>query len=211
MILRPIVIAAIAALLILVGTIVYFIKSTRPKKQVLLLRPRDKRGIEVPIERESDTIIECKDIDGVARRFVKAGGAWTFTIGRRIVTRFLALEGTAYTAILKNKNKVEVPIYEALQGLWGKKFYNEIPKNKRTALEKSRWGLTVEVEPIPLDEKMKAISPDIVDMSLEANVLERFAGKLKVPKSQNIYNFIMGAVAGALIVFLAATQGWIII
>lgn len=202
---------AIIVLLIVIGIGAYLIYTNRPIKQVLLLRPRDKRGMQIPIVRETDSTLECKKVGDVARRFIKAGCAWTFVIGRQVTTRFFGMEGTAYTAIIKNKEEEKVSLEEALRSLWGDKFYEDVPEKQKSIIEKHKWGLTVEVEPIEEGDDMISIASDIVQDASDSIILDKLAGAQKTSTTSQIYQFLMGAVTGALLVFFAATQGWILI
>ncbi len=202
---------AIITLIVVICVAGYILYSIRPIKQILLLRPRDKRGVQVPVVKETDATLECKEIGGVARTFIKAGCAWTFTIGRQVVTRFLGIEGTGYTAIIRNKIKETVSLEEALRSIWGSKFYDAVPVRQRNIVEKHKWGLTVEVEPIPVDDLMRQIPSDVIDEASENIILERFAGKMKTSATTQIYQFAMGAITGALLIFVAVTQGWLLI
>jgi len=94
-----------------------FILSKKPSKEVLLLRPRDKRGLKIPVVKETDIGLICKTIKGIARRYIKMGCAWTFTMGGKVVTRFFGIEGTGYTAIVKGGTKVRVSLEEAVRDL----------------------------------------------------------------------------------------------
>ena len=75
----------------------YLLKRMRPRREVLYLRERDRRGQRLGITEETATSLLCKTKRGLDKRFFKYGGSYVFNEGGKMVTRFLAKEGTAYT------------------------------------------------------------------------------------------------------------------
>ena len=80
---------------VLVGLYVV-IKKTRPRREVMYLRERDRRGQRLSISEETATAASCRARKGIDKRFFKFAGAYTFNEGG-MVTRFFGKEGTAYT------------------------------------------------------------------------------------------------------------------
>lgn len=208
--LSPIVIFAIMVAIVILCLVAYLIISRRPTKEVLLLRPRDKRGLVVPIAQETDLGLICKKTGGIMRRFLKAGCAWTFTIRGKVVTRFIGLEGTAYTAILKGKEIVNISLEEALRIVWDDDFYDKIPPERKEAVEKDKWGITIEVSPIVEEEEgLIPMSSDDLHDADDDVVLSKIAKGANPSAKREIYQFAMGAIAGGFLVYLSVMQGWL--
>ena len=80
---------------VLIGLYVV-IKKTRPRREVMYLRERDRRGQRLSITAETATAASCRARKGIDKRFFKYAGSYTFNEGG-MVTRFFSKEGTAYT------------------------------------------------------------------------------------------------------------------
>ena len=120
----------------------------KPVKKVELLRPRDRRGQTLTVNRETDLGVECKKSGDFIYRFIKAGPSWVFNQGGRQITKFFGIEGTAYTGIPKGDDITLSSISELLRFIWGDKFYDAIPSKQKDAVEKDKWGITINVEKI---------------------------------------------------------------
>jgi len=189
--------------------VAYYFKKVKgegvgSKKTVLLLRPRDKRGVEIPVIRETDRILECSKLGGVSRRYLKNGPGWTF----KNKTIFLAEEGIAYTAVVKGKN-ANIPLSEALKSLFGEKAYSEMPKPLRETVEKHQFGVTVDIQGKPEDADLPSLSPEAVNDSRYEVVLNFLVKSLKAKGKFEWIPPLAGAAIGFLIAYLAANQGWI--
>jgi len=91
----------------MVSTLYFFIQRTRPIREILYVRERDRRGRRLLIKYETAKTIEVRVRGLPPMRFFKMGGAYVFHEGGRMVTRYFGKEGTAYTWILeKGKYKV---------------------------------------------------------------------------------------------------------
>lgn len=204
----PVGLFAIAVVLAATGAAAYIIISRRPTKEVLLLRPRDKRGLTIPVALESDIGLTCKKTEGIVRRFLKAGPSWTFASKTKVVTRFLGLEGTAYTVAIKGNEMTQVSLEDTLRLLWGDK-YNKLPEDLKDPIEKDKVGVTIGVQPIEEQEEMIPMSSDDLHDAGDGVVLEKLAAGAQPSKKMEIYQFIMGAIAGAFIMYLSVMQGWL--
>ena len=103
--------------------------------QVLKFIPSDHRFIELDIEEETAVSLECKKKKGFPlQRFFKYHPGFTGLAGRIIkkpVTKFLAIEGTAYTwKIEEGVNKLLGNLNDAVRSIWGEEFYSHVNKFK---------------------------------------------------------------------------------
>lgn len=208
--LTPIGMLAVLVLISILVLVAYMLYSRRPITEVLLLRPRDKRGLTVPVVLESDIGLTCKKTGGIVRRFIKAGCSWTFASKTKVVTRFLGLEGTAYSAIVRGQKQIKLSLEQVLRLAWDDDFYERLPPERKKPIEKDKWGITIEVEPVKEEgEELVKISSDDVHDAAETVILDKISKAQKSSKKMEVYQFIMGAIAGAFIMYLAVMQGWL--
>jgi len=194
------------ALISLIGGYLFIeLYKKMPSKEVLLLRPRDMRGLHVPVTKETDIGLTCKKVKGVPRAFLKAGPAWTFAKGGKITTRFLGIEGTAYTAVVKSGKKIISTLAETVHLLWGDDFYSKIPKKQKDQIEKTKWGVTVEVEKVRKDDDTRSTD---IHQDDDETVLSAIAKVQKSTKKAEIYQFLIGLAIGLLGMYLIIGQGW---
>ena len=192
------------------SSIFYVIIFIKPTKKVLLLRPRDRRGKSLSVTQETDLGLVCKASKGVTHRFIKVGPSWVFHEAGRMITRFLGLEGTAYTAIVKGDELVNVSIKDFLIFLWDEAFYDAIPKVQRDKVETDVIGVTIRVQKI--DEEETGLNPLTADDINDENdniVLSKIAEPQKASTSQSIINNIIWLVMGALSMFFIVSRGMI--
>jgi len=117
------------------------------KKILVLIRPGERRGLEIPILKETAVWLYCKTVDDIPRKFYKVAPGYVFPN----VTKFYAVEGVGYTADVKMPTNLEpetVTIDKALRILWGDEKYEKMPKSNRKMVEDTKWGLTISIEPI---------------------------------------------------------------
>ena len=199
--------ALVLVLFVMVGVAVYYFRirgeGVGSKKTVLLLRPRDKRGVEIPVIKETDRILECAKVGGISRRYLKNGPGWTF----KNKTMFLAEEGIAYTAIVKGKNAT-MRLSEAIKTLLGD-YYAKLPEPQRKILENPSFGVTVDIQGKPEDADLPSLSPEAVNDSRYEVVLNFLVKSLKAKGKRDWMPIIAGFAVGAIITYLAANQGWI--
>lgn len=192
------------------GAIFYVIIFIRPSKKVLLLRPRDRRGKSLTVTQETDLGLVCKPSKGVTHRFIKVGPSWVFHEAGRMVTRFLGLEGTAYTAIVKGDELINVSIKDFLIFLWDEKFYDAIPKVQKDKVETDVIGVTIKVQGIDEEEAgLSTLTADDINDENDNIVLSKIAEPQKASTSQTIMNNIIWLVLGAAAMFFAVTKGMI--
>jgi len=168
-------IAAISVVVVLVFVLFRLSKKAKLQKEVMFLRPRDKRGERLDVTKETDRSLSCENSTPV-HRFIKVGPAYVFKDGSRTSVRFIGLEGSAYTAQVKNDAEVKLPITEFLRTLWGDAIYNALPARLRTAVERDIIGVTVEPEKINAEAAgLEKLSSDDVNDESDAVVLDRLS------------------------------------
>ena len=205
---NPIVIVMVP--LICVMVVVYVMVFIKPIKKVLLLRPRDRRGTSLLITQETDIGLICKSVKGVSHRFFKFGPAWVFHEGGRMVTRFFGIEGTAYTAIVRDGKEVNVSVKEFLIFLWGEKFYKGIPQVQRDKVETDVVGLTIQVDKVDEEENdlLPLTASDINDEN-ESVVLSKLAEPQKARTSDTVIKTIVNVLLGAALAYFVIKQGYL--
>ncbi|GAH35236.1 unnamed protein product, partial [marine sediment metagenome] len=190
------------------AAILYVIIFIRPAKKVLLLRPRDRRGKSLTVTQETDLGLVCKPVKKVTHRFIKVGPSWVFHEAGRMVTRFLGLEGTAYTGVVKGDEIVNISLREFLIFLWEEDFYSQIPKLQRDKVETDVIGVTIKVQAIDEAEAgIPTLTADDINDENDNIVLGKIAEPQKASTSQNIMNNLIWLALGAAVMFFASTKG----
>lgn len=163
--------------------------ATKLRKEVMFLRPRDKRGEKLDITRETDRSVSCEKTDPV-HRFIKVGPAYVFKDGARTLVRFFGVEGSAYTAQLKDEKEVKVSTADYLKTLWGQKIYDNLPTKMRELVEDDKIGVTIEPHKINAeDEGLEKLSSDDVNDEADAIITNRLA---KLGSTENVKQKLLG-------------------
>lgn len=97
-------IIGLSAIFFMIAVLFLLIKKTKPIREVVYLRERDRRGHRLTVSDETALSLTCPSKGG-DRRFFKYGGSYNFHEGGRSVTRFFAKEGTAYTYKFQNPGR----------------------------------------------------------------------------------------------------------
>ena len=211
----PIGIGLISVLLIGGGAVVYYLKfmqgiGSGTKKILILLRPGEKRGLEIPIVKETASWLYCKTVEEVPRKFFKVAPGYVFPN----VTKFFAVEGVGFTADAKmptNLAPETVTIDKALRIMWGDEKYEKMPKSNRRIVEDTRWGLTISVEPFD-DDTLPKISSEALREKDDESVLKILAEDARNQASKakfDLQQILIGAGAGALFTYIFINQGWL--
>jgi len=205
---NPIVLAAIGICIVLFAY--YMMIFIRPIKKVLLLRLRDYRGQDLTVSQETDLGLFCKAVKGVTHRFIKVGPAWVFHEGGRMITRFIGIEGTAYTGLIKGDGTVNVSVKDFLVFLWGEVFYNGIPKEQRDKVENDVIGITVAVERgDEEDSGLPTLTASDINDENEAVVLNKLADPSDKKTGDTFMKTVINFLLGASVMYFAIHQGWL--
>jgi len=185
-------------LFILVGVLIGLLLKPKAKDQVMKIIERDKRFIDFNITQENAFSLECERKKGFPpQRFLKVSPGFTGQVGRflkRGVTRFIGKEGTAYTWKTQS-SKVKIgSLAKALRGLWGKKFYDQVPEVKRKQLEESKISVTVDIDPGLTPKGYKPASEEDIKQEQDRLAAETWwEGKKQADKGTWLqYLFIAG-------------------
>ena len=189
---------------------IIFVKSRIPKREVLHLRPRDKRGEKLKVSDETDLAVICKRKNNSVNRYFKKGCAWVFNESGRMVTKFFGMEGTAYTAVARGDEQVKVSVSEFLRTTWGESFYAQIPEDQRRDVETDVVGITVEVESIDVDEEdLINLTSDQINDEDDSMMLKKFVDQSKGSTTKRDITAIGGAMLlAAFFMFFLMTRFW---
>jgi len=180
------------------------------KKTLVLIRPGEKRALEIPILKETAHWLYCKIIEDVPRKFYKVAPGYVFPN----VTKFFAIEGVGYTADIRTpENTAPEPttIDRALRILWGDDKYERMPKSNRKLVEDTRWGLTIAIEAYE-GEDMPNISSEALREKDDEAILKILAEDAMDQQKKSKFDFqqiLIGVGIGALAVYIMVNQGWL--
>jgi len=179
-------------------------------KTLVLIRPGEKRALEIPILKETAHWLYCKTIEDVPRKFYKVAPGYVFPN----VTKFFAIEGVGYTADIRTpENTAPEPttIDRALRILWGDDKYERMPKSNRKLVEDTRWGLTIAIEAYE-GEDMPNISSEALREKDDEAILKILAEDAMDQQKKSKFDFqqiLIGVGIGALAVYIMVNQGWL--
>lgn len=187
----------------------------KPKTVVDFLIVRDRRGKTLKVMKENDIGLTCKKMDGKTYVIFKSpnGIGYTFTGGGRVITKFLAMEGSAYTSVTQDGPiEVKVTLLNYLKQIWGDKFfpafYSSLPRDQKEALDTDTIGVTVEVEPVTgpagSGATTAAIAIDEKRQLIEI-ILEKAKDRRKLGAS--VMQSLMPGLIGALLMYFMMMQG----
>ena len=171
------------------------------KKKIIVLQTRDKRAYELPINKERELTLETKK-DGRPRRYYKAGPGYTLPNGTTI---FFGLEGTAYTAVVKDDKPKSLGLPAALKSIWGDLAYQKMPNELRDPLEKTQYGVTIYPEKIDVEgDKYTDLTAESVDDENDKKALNHLGNTLKNSKKMDWMTFLQGGAVMGFIVYILA-------
>lgn len=189
----------------------FFGRRSQKRKQVILLRPKDHRGEELKVNRETDVGVQCDRHEGVVYRIFKHGPAWSFPR----LDRFLAIEGEPMTSyVTEDDEKTEATVPAFLRLAWGDDAYDRLPSSLRDPLmgtENHKWAATVTVEPSELDEALGLDKLKAAAILKEHNIgmFEDFAhAEPKKDKLKTLVTQLMPVLLGFFIGVVVNTKGW---
>lgn len=201
-------IMAVGVSVILIFILIWFSGKTKLHKEVLFLRPRDKRGEDLDITRETDYSVLCEKADP-PHRFIKISPSYVFKSKGKNSVRFFGIEGNAYTAKLGEKDSFNMTTVDFLKSIWTDKVYNALPQKLRDIVEKDKIGITI--EPIKIDPEehgLEHLSSDEVNDEGDSVVLNRLA-KLGITENlkQKMFSNLIWLFLGIGIAAILANMG----
>jgi hypothetical protein len=148
--------------------------------QVIKFSPDNHTFRDFNIDEETAISIYCDKVKGIPpQRFFKTNPGYTGIVGRFLkkpITRYLGMEGTAYTWELQNGEWIELgTLANAVRTLWGEEFWGTVPENQQELLETSKINVTVELDKSPLTpEGMRSISEEDIQSEEDRKAAETF-------------------------------------
>lgn len=148
--------------------------------QVLKFTPADHRFVDLDIDEETAVSVQCKKKKGMPlQRFFKLHPGFTGIVGRFIkkpVTRFLGIEGTAYTwQIESGRWKKLGSLGDAMRTIWGEDFWATVPEKQKAMIEESRIQVTVGLDEAPLTPAgMRSISEEDIKQEEDRQASKTF-------------------------------------
>jgi hypothetical protein len=175
--------------------------------QVIKIIPTDHRFIDLDIKEETAVSLECKKKKGYPlQRFFKLHPGFTGMAGRIIkkpVTRFLGMEGTAYTwKVQEGVNKLLGSLKDAVRAVWGEDFWSYVPDEQRALLDESRIQVTVGLDESPLTpENMRSVSEEDIKIETDRKAAQTLWAEHGIKLRNQYINMILAGGFGAAIVF----------
>ncbi len=199
------------------GLIFVLIRKGKPAREVMYLRERDRRGERLSIEEETAPSLSCKKRKGASLKFFKYGGSYVFSEGGKMVTRFFGKEGTAYTYKFQGAegNGEEVTavkigsgsLEDALIHVWGEDFYKEVPDAQKKLVENSKVYVTVDLESGLTPEGYTPISEEDINEEQDREAAKIFSKGLGATSKQQLYQGMLWAALGGLLIFVLYNVG----
>lgn len=181
--------------------------------QVIKISPSDHRFTDLDIEEETSISVQCKKKKGMPiQRFLKLHPGFTGIVGRFIrkpITRYLGLEGTAYTWEIENgKHKKLGSLGAVVQGIWGEDFWETVPERQKAMLQESRILVTVGLDESPLTPPgMRTISEEDVKQEEDRQASKTFWSEHGAQMKAFFINLILAGGTGFGIAMLLMMLG----
>ena len=192
-----------------IGVIYYVYKysDVLSKGTIILFRPKDRRAEFIPIEKEEDTVIKCKELGGIPRVYVKGGSSWMI----KKKPYFLGMEANGYTGVISSPETKSIPMSDVLKIVWGDKVYNKIPQSRITQLLNSQWVLNLEPKEADTDGTgLPRISSESLHTKEDDVMLKALVNAVEDTKPKmDIMVLAMAAGCGVAITLLAVAMKWV--
>jgi len=210
----PIALALGSILIMGGGAYYYFVMSKNSgsgtKKFVVIIKPGDHRGLEIPVVKETAKWIYCKTVDEIPRKFYKVAPSYVFPTA----TKWFCVEGIGYTHDVTLPDQLQqetVTIDKALRVLWGDEKYEKMPNKSRGLIENSRWGFTIAIDAVE-DSTMPIISSEALREKDDESVLHILAEDARNQEKKGKFDFqqmLIGGAVGAFLVYILINQGYL--
>lgn len=190
------------AIFLIVGILLGVFLRPWAGNQVIKFIPEDHRFVDLDIDEETSISVYCKKKKGMPpHRFLKKSPGYTGIVGRFLkkpVTRYLGVEGTAYTWKIDAGSWHRVGnLDEAVRTIWGEKFWNEVPEPMREKLEESRITVTVGLDKAPLTPPgHRSISEEDIKSEEDRKAAETFWQERQRAQRGMYINMLLAGMAG---------------
>lgn len=170
--------------------------------QVQKFIPEDHRFIDLEIDEETSISVYCKKKKGMPiQRFLKLSSGFTGIVGRFLrkpITRYLGMEGTAYTWKIDNGSWHNAGnLADAVKTVWGETFWASVPETQKEKLEESRILVTVGLDKAPLTPPgHRVISEEDIKSEEDRKAAETFWQERQRAQRGFYINMILAAAAG---------------
>lgn len=138
-----IVIVLMVGVLGIIAFVLY--NSLRPQKKVLYISEAEGKGDEMNVNRMTPSFLYSKKKKD-PYRFIRYRDAINFEINSRVVTRWLAKKGTAFTKKLEKGEVGEFTLYKIMIAVWGQEVIDALKDEQKQKLIESEVMLTVRLE-----------------------------------------------------------------
>ena len=180
-------------------------------KEVYVLNPKDHRGFELKVNRETDVGCKCDKYEGVEYQLFKLGPGWSFPNADRFFTH----EGIPMTTYFIEEEEHSVTVPEFLKFAWGgneqgENLYSKLPTHLKEPLE-GKWLATVTVKPIELDPTLglDRIKANAILREHNIEMMEDFArSEPKPEKLKKMMETILPLALGFFAGIVANMKGW---
>ena len=196
-----------------VGMMIFlFIKRSRPITEVLLCKDRNRTGETIRIQNDfAETMETDLDRKPAPLFFWKYRGGYAFHEGGRLIRRFFAREGSAYTKGLQG-SELKCSLATALKAKVGEQFYNAIPEAQRMQIEDPTINVIVDLEEQMTPEGYDPLSSEDVLAEGDRKAARIFNKEMQeetVSKKSRLLDVLLGAMMSAALLLLAVVMGWI--
>ena len=186
------------------------IQRTKPIREVMYIRERDRRGRRLPIKFETARTLEVRVRGLNPMRFFKWGGAYVFHEGGRMVTRYFGKEGTAYTWKLKGgKWNILGTLYDGVKAVLGDEFVNKLRDDLKDKLKTSKVYVTVDLEEGTAPPKLPTLREEDIYDEQDRHAASILVERMRVSAKRELYQGLLWLCVGAMLVLLAVQLGWI--
>ena len=177
------------------------------KGSVLLLRPRDRRGEYLQIEKEEDKIVHCKVKNNIKRRYIKGGSSWM--INKKPV--FLGIEGNVITCVINPDTNTTLRISDFLREVWGDEFCNKKIPKRIAQLVSTPWIVSVEPREIPTNgTPLEGLTAEDVFQKEDSIMIEALSNAAEKGKEKTNWILLAMAIGGGMgIAYLLLGLGWL--
>lgn len=169
---------------------------------VIKFMPADHRFVDLGIEEETSISIQCEKKKGMPpQRFFKLNPGFTGIVGKILkkpITRYLGMEGTAYTWMLDAGTYHKMgSLGDAVISTWGLDFWNTVPQHQKDLLTESRISVTVGLDKAPLTPAgMRSISEEDIKQEEDRRASQTFWEEHQSQMKGYFINLLLGIGTG---------------
>lgn len=189
-------------LFIIIGLLIGLFLRPWMGNEVIKFIPADHRFIDLAIDEETAVSVQCKKKKGLPlQRFFKLHPGFTGIVGRFLkkpITRFLGLEGTAYTWQIENGRWKKLGgLADAIRAVWGEDFWGSVPERQKKLIAESRIQVTVGLDEAPLTPAgQRSISEEDIKSEEDRQASKTFWTERKTQMKGYFINMLLAGGTG---------------